>query len=362
MTAILVVDSSPCYSDQIKAALFQEGFSIFEAYTGEAVRTALKEHSIDLVLLDVGFCLEDSLFSDMRQAIVSCSIPILYIASSSELSQEASLLLLSGQDYILRPFYKFDLLFRVKKLLKVPMTKIVVLTASYELQEALVKSLASQGFLVLRASKKEEGIALIESAFPSVVVFDAALSEGFLNESLAVLSERYTHIKRVLAISLDDLSGSKGVFLERVDDYILKPLVSHDIQLRFKRLLRMGPSMPLSHSKIQLTDPIIQEEKEKLIDQVQVALNHDIRNPLTSILIGSQALHKHFSEGSPEKQVLTGIETCSRRIKEVLDSLGNMRQFVEEDYVYGVKMINFQKSTQEIPSTFVLNPVRVTRT
>ena len=76
-----------------------------------------------------------------------------------------------------------------------------------------------------------------------------------------------------------------------------------------------------------------------------MALHHEIRNPLTSILIGSQALTHQFKDGSPEKAVLNGIETCSRRIKEVMDSLGNLKQFVVDDYVDGIEMINLSKST-----------------
>ena len=70
-------------------------------------------------------------------------------------------------------------------------------------------------------------------------------------------------------------------------------------------------------------------EKEKLVTKLQKSLQMDLRNPLTSVLIGSQALGRRFDEGSPEKSIIKELEYSIKKIKQIIDTFG-----AEEEAVY----------------------------
>lgn len=355
MKTILVVDASVGLCDFVKYTLFQEGVSIIGATSEEGALLVLKDQPVDLILLDTAICLEGGIYEVLMLDSKTKTIPIIFMTTPQDLSQEEGLLLLNGQDYVLKPLQKFDLIFRVKRYLQVPLVTVLTVTPSLELQEQLLQTLIPQGFQIITASKKETVLPLLTLHNPQLVMIDAAFSENLLQEVIKTSKQHESGGKIVLLMGVEDMVTAKGELLPQVDDYVMKPLVAKDLILRAKRL---GSQMkPLQSSKAVVGDGAIQEAKEKLLQQIQVSLHHEIRSPLTSILIGSQALHKKFEEGSPERQVVNGIENCSRRIKDIMDSLGNMKELVEEEYAYGVKMISFSKSTtSEQKPAFVQNP------
>lgn len=357
MRTILVVDSSAALCDFVKYSLFQEGFSILGATSEEEALAILKNKPVDLLLLDTAICLEGGLYQVLALDPKTSSIPIVFLTTTQDLSQEESLLLLNGQDYLMKPLQKFDLIFRIKRYLQVPLMTLLSINTSTLLQEQLSEILMPQGFQVITTTRKETILPLVQAHKPHIVVLDSGFSSGTLKEMIKLVKQNETISRLIMLMGLDDMIGAKGDLLPEVDDYVMKPLVVKDLVLRIKR---MGAQMkPLQSSKSVVSDSAIQEAKEKLLQQIQVSLHHEIRSPLTSILIGSQALHKKFEEGSPERQVINGIETCSRRIKDIMDSLGNMKELVEEDYAYGVKMISFSKSTSVAKPAFVENPFMV---
>ncbi|MCP4049103.1 MAG: hypothetical protein GY730_00120 [bacterium] len=85
-------------------------------------------------------------------------------------------------------------------------------------------------------------------------------------------------------------------------------------------------------------------KKEKLPEQINVTLHHEISSPLTSIMIGSQALSEWFADGSDEKHVISHIKDCSKRIKETMGSSGNLKNIIIDEYLDGIKMVNLSKS------------------
>jgi len=95
---------------------------------------------------------------------------------------------------------------------------------------------------------------------------------------------------------------------------------------------------------------LVQSEKIASIAQITVSLNHEINNPLTSVLADIQfvLMKLKANHGANIGQVISCLETAEQealRIKALMEDLRNITDPVVEEYIPGISMINIQKST-----------------
>jgi signal transduction histidine kinase len=119
-----------------------------------------------------------------------------------------------------------------------------------------------------------------------------------------------------------------------------------------KELETSYQNLELKNKKlIKTQEQLIQSEKLASITQIAVSLNHEINNPLTSVLADIQfALLKLRNRAqvpnATERAIscLQAAEQEALRIKSIMENLRNLTQPVVEDYIPGIKMINIEKS------------------
>lgn len=96
----------------------------------------------------------------------------------------------------------------------------------------------------------------------------------------------------------------------------------------------------------QLQEEIVEAERLAAITETAVGVNHEINNPLCSILGYTQLILMEGERLDPEVvEKLRGIETQILRIQEVADRLGRIRRPVLTDYVGGRKMLDVEQSS-----------------
>jgi transcriptional regulator with GAF, ATPase, and Fis domain len=85
---------------------------------------------------------------------------------------------------------------------------------------------------------------------------------------------------------------------------------------------------------------VIEKERLAAIGEIVVTVNHEINNPLTSILGLAEILLMTWNVSSPEKneEALHIILNEARRIKKVTHKLSNLSSSASDTYVGGVKM------------------------
>ena len=131
----------------------------------------------------------------------------------------------------------------------------------------------------------------------------------------------------------------------------MAPFEADALLLRIKRILKkkLPPRQQKSHPKKTNNGdkPSSQNGNTPvLMSHVNVTLNHEIRSPLTSILIGAQVLKKKSEEDSQAYQIAKEIEDASRRIQTTLDDFSQVKNVVIDDYINGIKMLNLKRSRQ----------------
>lgn len=117
MISILVVDDDPNLRKLVRVYLEQNGYLVTEATDGEAASVSLLHQPVDLAIVDLmmpnkdGFQLAEEIRSDY-------DIPIIMLTARGSLTDKAKGFQAGTDDYMVKPFEKEELLFRVQAILR----------------------------------------------------------------------------------------------------------------------------------------------------------------------------------------------------------------------------------------------------
>jgi two-component system OmpR family response regulator len=114
---ILVVDDHREIRDLVSRALTKDGFRVSTAADGRAMRKALADSRIDLILLDLMLPGEDGL-SLCRAVRAESKIPIIMLTAKGDEVDRVIGLEMGADDYLAKPFGSRELIARIKAVLR----------------------------------------------------------------------------------------------------------------------------------------------------------------------------------------------------------------------------------------------------
>ena len=115
---IAVIDDEIKIRETIKSYLQNEGFDIIEGEDGNSAITLVKNHSVDLILLDVMMPNMDG-FQALREIrYFSKKMPVIMLTAKSEEIDKLLGLEMGADDYITKPFSMRELVARIKTVLR----------------------------------------------------------------------------------------------------------------------------------------------------------------------------------------------------------------------------------------------------
>jgi two-component system KDP operon response regulator KdpE len=111
---ILVVDDEPAIRRFLRAALTSQGYVVSELDTGLPVIDAVRRHTTDLVVLDLGLPDVDGLdvIREVRES--GAQVPIIVLSSRDDEAAKVRALDLGADDYVTKPFGIEELLARLR--------------------------------------------------------------------------------------------------------------------------------------------------------------------------------------------------------------------------------------------------------
>ncbi|MEK7375756.1 MAG: histidine kinase dimerization/phospho-acceptor domain-containing protein [Candidatus Margulisiibacteriota bacterium] len=100
---------------------------------------------------------------------------------------------------------------------------------------------------------------------------------------------------------------------------------------------------------METREGLVKAERLSTVAKLTVSLQHEINNPLTSVLAHTQALELKLKSGeslSPEfiREKLVTIEREARRIRDLLRNLAHITEPIVREYTPGIEMIDIKAS------------------
>ena len=118
MQRVLVIDDDPAVTSVLKRGLSYEGFAVESASHGAEGLATLREHLVDLVILDVMMPELDGLEVLRRIRAADASLPVLLLTAKDAACDQVRGLESGADDYVVKPFTFDVLLARVHALLR----------------------------------------------------------------------------------------------------------------------------------------------------------------------------------------------------------------------------------------------------
>ncbi len=117
---ILVVDDEPVNLKILQVFLSQAGFVVLTAQDGSQSVEAARKCLPDLILLDIMMPGEDgfSICARLKEDACTAQIPVIFLSALDDKESKVHGFQIGGVDYITKPFYREEVLIRVKTHLK----------------------------------------------------------------------------------------------------------------------------------------------------------------------------------------------------------------------------------------------------
>ncbi len=110
---ILVVDDEQAVLMLLKCTFELEGYGVIVADNGRSALDLMEEHRPDLVILDIMMPGLDG-FQVLNLIRQSSNVPVIMLSARREMATKRDTLILGADDYVEKPFYKGELVARVR--------------------------------------------------------------------------------------------------------------------------------------------------------------------------------------------------------------------------------------------------------
>lgn len=152
---------------------------------------------------------------------------------------------------------------------------------------------------------------------------------------------------------LATLANQSGIFLENTkllerEKESAKIMAEAETREKYTAMLEN-----INKELVETREQLVKAERLTTVTKMTISLQHEINNPLTSVLVQTQALLLKMQQGAGipldyVKERLTTVEREARRIRELLRNLANITEPVSQEYVPGEEMIDIKASSQDI--------------
>ena len=214
--------------------------------------------------------------------------------------------------------------------------KIIVVEDEPDLVDVVTYNLKREGYLVLAAQRGDEGINLIRSERPDLVLLDLMLP-GMDGLSICRQMKSDTSLSEIPII----IASAKGeesdvvIGLEMgADDYLAKPFSPRELLARIKAVLRRGAPRDVSKARVVIRDLVIDSGKHEVrieneiisLTSTEFKLLHHLASSKGRAFSREQLLNKVVGMGVVV--VDRNIDVHIRAVRKKLGNHSNMIQTI----------------------------------
>jgi len=205
-------------------------------------------------------------------------------------------------------------------------------------------TLLRNGFRAIKARGGEEGLALVFSENPDIVLLDITMPDidGFEVFQKIRNKQEYESLPVIFVTARDDLEHKvKGLELGAID-YITKPYFPNELIARVKTTLRLQRLEREAGERSQ------EEARRKAVETLLITMNHYINNAIAAIQ-GFTKITPPDNVDAVEKM----LKVVSRQSKVVTATIKSIEEMLEEvkidtaSYAYGdAQILNIEEKVK----------------
>ncbi len=355
---ILIVDDDKRNIELIKAMLMQENCKTYGCLSAEEALSCFNDYKPDLILLDIlmpgidGFELCRMLKQDVRTRI----IPIIMITALNERKDRKKALEAGAEDFLNKPLDKFELIARVKSLLRLKSYHDELINSHAEIakkNEALLREIAER-------KRTEESFRQSEEKYRELVnhaptgIYEVDLQKSCFISVNDVMCE-YTGYTRSEFLKLKPIElfsdESQKFFIETqqkimrgdevfgIAEYkiqcktgsefwvILNSKLSYDQGRPNKITYVVHDISKLKHAeeeKKKLEAQLHKTQKMEAIGTLAGGVAHDLNNILSGILSYPELLLMDMAQDHPLRKPIETIQESGKKAAAIVDDLLTM--------------------------------------
>jgi CheY-like chemotaxis protein len=227
---IVAIDDDPNVVNLYQRFLEKQGYTIIGVNHSNDVFPALVQHKPSAILLDVLMPEKDGwgVLSEIKDNETTKDIPVIICSIISDKDRGFTL---GAADYLTKPIVEADLVKALRRLDKQNKSQLKVLVIDDEADDVLlIRRIleAEENYVILEAGNGKEGLALVSSQRPDLIVLDLTMPEmdGFTVVEKLKNNEETRSIP-IIIVSAKELTTTEREFLtDEVEVLLQKGLFS----------------------------------------------------------------------------------------------------------------------------------------
>jgi CheY-like chemotaxis protein len=206
--------------------------------------------------------------------------------------------------------------------------------------------LKSHGYApALQVSTGREALTSLEGV--DIVLLDQQLPDTSGLDVLDAIRARPAPPAVILVTGHGNESLVASALRRGADDYLAKDSALTELLPQILERVRRGRE--LRKALAEAEQDLVRAERLAAVGEMTVTLHHEINNPLMAAFADVELLLNDI--GAPAetlKQGLEDIRQALRRIRDIVQRIGQLREVRSKDYLRGVRMVDLERKEHEV--------------
>jgi DNA-binding response OmpR family regulator len=201
--------------------------------------------------------------------------------------------------------------------------------------------------LAHQVTSGREALAALEGI--DVVLLDHQLPDTSGLEVLDAIRAQPAPPAVVMVTAHGNESLAATALRRGADDYLAKDAALADMLPQI--LERVRRNRELRKALLAAEQDLVRAERLAAIGEMTVTLHHEINNPLMAAFADVELLLGDL-DASPEqrRQGLEDTRQALRRIRDIVQRIGGLREAKSKDYLHGVRMLDLNRNEHDTPA------------
>jgi DNA-binding response OmpR family regulator len=226
-----------------------------------------------------------------------------------------------------------------------PLPRILLVDDDPNIARLVQHILGSHGLgVAIQVTTGREALASLQDV--DIVLLDQQLPDTSGLDVLDAIRARPNPPAVILVTAHGNESLAASALRRGADDYLAKDAALGDLLPQI--LERVRRNRELRKALAAAEQDLVRAERLAAIGEMTVTLHHEINNPLMAALAEVELLlTPPIAPPEEQRQALEEVQVALRRIRDIVQRIGKMREVRSKDYGRGVQMLDLERASDE---------------